>query len=92
MVKLHFINQKACLITIMKRVTKMTCLGPYEIFTFFLHLVLLLANYSFSMSNYLNTYKKCVFILTVSSRINLFIFPHKICVVYLYFTGYQMKA
>ncbi len=42
----------------------------------------------FSMSNYLNAYKQFVFILTVE----MFFSPQKFCVVYLNFTGYQMKA
>ncbi len=44
----------------------------------------------FSMSNYLNAYKLFLFILTVALW-NVFS-PQKFCVVYLNFTGYQMKA
>ncbi len=68
----------------------MTCLGPYEMFYFFSPYVLLLPNSVFSMSNYLNAYKQFLFILTVALW-NVFP-PQKFCVVYLNFTGYQMKA
>ncbi len=44
----------------------------------------------FSMSNYLNAYKLFLFILTVALW-NVF-FPLRNSVVYLNFTGYQMKA
>ncbi len=44
----------------------------------------------FSMSNYLNAYKHIIFILTVT-LLNVFP-PQKLFVVYLNFTGYQMKA
>ncbi len=53
--------------------------------------VLLLPNSVFSMSNYLNAYKLFLFILTVA-LLNVFFPPQKFCVVYLNFTGYQMKA
>ncbi len=43
----------------------------------------------FSMSNYLNAYKQFLFILTVALWNTP---PQKLCVVYLNFTGYQMKA
>ncbi len=42
------------------------------------------------MSNYLNAYKHIIFILTVT-LLNVFP-PQKLFVVYLNFTGYQMKA
>ncbi len=44
----------------------------------------------FSTSIYLNAYKQFLFILTVALW-NVFA-PQKLCVVYLNFTGYQMKA
>ncbi len=44
----------------------------------------------FSMSNYLNAYKQFLFILTIA--IWKFFSPQRFCVVYLHFTGYQMKA
>ncbi len=68
----------------------MTCLGPYEMFYFFLTLFYCYQILCFSMSNYLNAYKLFLFILTVALW-NVFS-PQKLCVVYLNFTGYQMKA
>ncbi len=71
-------------------VTKMTYLGPYEIknishLMFYYYQIL-----CFSSSNYLNAYKPFLFILTVA----LWNVPppQKFCVVYLHFTGYQMRA
>ncbi len=69
----------------------MACLWPYEMF-FFSHLMFYCYQIMcFSMSNYLNAYKQFLFILTVA-LLNVFVPPQKFCVVYLNFTGYQMKA
>ncbi len=68
----------------------MTCLGPYEMFDFFLTLCFIVTKFCFIMSNYLNAYKQFLFILTVALW-NVFS-PQKFCVVYLNFTGYQIKA
>ncbi len=68
----------------------MTCLGPYVIQTF-LTLYFIVPKFCvFSMSNYLNAYKQFVFILRVALW-NVFL-PLRNSVVYLHFTGYQMKA
>ncbi len=40
----------------------MTCLGPYEMFNFFLTLCFIVTK----LSNYLNAYKQFLFILTVA--------------------------
>ncbi len=58
---------------------------------FFLTLCFIVTKFCFSMSNYSNAYKQFVFILTVALLIIIFP-PQKFCVVYLHFTGYQMKA
>ncbi len=42
----------------------MTCLGPYEMFYFFLTLCFIVTK--FCMSNYLNAYKQFLFNLTVA--------------------------
>ncbi len=69
----------------------MTCLGPYEMFYFFLTLCFYCYQILyFCMSNYLNAYKLFLFILTVALW-NVFP-PPKFCVVYLNVTRYQMKA
>ncbi len=44
----------------------MTCLGPYEMFDFFLTLCFIVTKFCFRMSNYLNAYKQFLFILTVA--------------------------
>ncbi len=45
----------------------MTCLGPYEMFYFFSHLMFYCYQIlCFRMSNYFNAYKQFVFILTVA--------------------------
>ncbi len=44
----------------------------------------------FSTSDYLNALKQFLFILTVAYEMSPP--PQKFCVVYLNFTGYQMKA
>ncbi len=43
----------------------MTCLGPYEMFFFFLTLCFIVTKF-WNMSNYLNAYKQFLFILTVA--------------------------
>ncbi len=67
----------------------MTCLGPYEMFYFFLTLCFIVTKFCVLASNYLNAYKQLLFILTVAYEI--FFSTQKVCVVYFYFTGYQMK-
>ncbi len=55
----------------------MTCLGPYEMFYFFLTLCFIVTKFCvFSTSNYLNAYKQFLFILTVA-LLNVF-FPSEI--------------
>ncbi len=58
---------------------------------FFLTLRFIVTKFCFSMYNYLYAYKLFVFIFTVAF-LNVFFAPPKFCVVYLNFTGYQMKA
>ncbi len=65
----------------------MICLGPYEMFFFHLMFYFYQILY-FSSSNYLNAYI-LILILTIALWNAP---PQKFCVVYLSFTGYQMKA
>ncbi len=49
----------------------MTCLGPYEMFYFFITLCFIVTKLCFSTSDYLNAYKQFLFILTVAYEILL---------------------
>ncbi len=65
----------------------MTCLGSYEIFYFFLSLCFIVTKFCVLSSNYLNAYKLFLFILTVAYEMP----PPPSEILYLNFTGYQMK-
>ncbi len=70
----------------------MTCSGPYEMFNCFPHIMFYCYQIlCFSMFNYLNAYKQFLFNLTVILW-NVIFPTQNYCVVYISFTGYQMKA
>ncbi len=68
----------------------MTCLGPYEMLYFFLTLCFIVTKFCVLACLIIWMHKQFLFILTVA--LWFFFPPQKFCVVYLNFTGYQMKA
>ncbi len=71
----------------------MTCLGPYEMFYFFLSLCFIVTKFCVlaCLIIWMHTIQT-IFIYSYSSLMKCFFPPQKFCVVYLNFTGYQMKT
>ncbi len=68
----------------------MTCLGQYEMFSFFLTICFIVTKFCVLACLIILMHTKNIY--SYSSLMECFFPPQKFCVVYIQFTGYQMKA